>query len=426
MVAPRNVKTIQDLKLADYQARACKSNQFEGKTEAKDQLRFGFFGEIGGLLSLIKKSTRDLHAADHNAITEELGDALWYLTTVAIQYDLTLQDVGFEAITELQQRLNVNAPAVADELTFEKFDGLMAFSKEEASTEKITAALKQLGIHCGSLFNGEQQDLVYQPPLKILAALLADMVTVSSLFTQNFSEVARFNLKKIESRWPSDQAQYTPLFDEKYPALEQFPRQFEMRFIERHNSSGKPHVIQQMLGINIGDRLTDNRTEPDGYRFHDVFHLAYLVHLGWSPVIRALLKLKRKSDPDIDENEDGARAIIIEEGIATWIFNLAGSRNHFEDVKVGRLDYGLLKQVMDMVEGYEVAACPLWQWEKAILEGFNIFRQVVHNSGGIVHCDLVNRTMKFETLPDEQIEAPVKTYSTVLVSSGTPAHLLPK
>jgi len=151
-----------------------------------------------------------------------------------------------------------------------------------------------------------------------------------------------------------------------------------------------------MNGVNIGDRLTDNRTQADGYRFHDVFHLSYLVHLGWSPVIRALLKLKRKSDSDIDENEDGARAIIIEEGIATWIFNHAHRRDYFENIQTGRLDYNILKQVADMVEGYEVAACPMWQWEKAILDGFEIFRKLNEIGGGSVHVDINQRTLAFE------------------------------
>ncbi|MEN2469325.1 hypothetical protein [Burkholderia sp. GS2Y] len=62
------------------------------------------------------------------------------------------------------------------------------------------------------------------------------------------------------------------------------------------------------------------------------FHLAYVAHLGWSPVIRALLKLKRKSDPKLDENEDGARAAIIEEGIATWIFNHADHHDFYENM----------------------------------------------------------------------------------------------
>jgi len=86
-------------------------------------------------------------------------------------------------------------------------------------------------------------------------------------------------------------------------------------------------MIEKKSGVIIGDRLKYNANETDHYGFHDVFHLAYVAHLGWSPVIRSLLKVKRKSVRAVDENEDGARAMIIEEGIATWIFNHAKKRD---------------------------------------------------------------------------------------------------
>jgi len=35
-----------------------------------------------------------------------------------------------------------------------------------------------------------------------------------------------------------------------------------------------------MNDVIVGDRLTDNKAEPDDYRFHDVFHMAYAVHLA--------------------------------------------------------------------------------------------------------------------------------------------------
>ena len=38
----------------------------------------------------------------------------------------------------------------------------------------------------------------------------------------------------------------------------------------------------------LGNDLMDNAYEDDGYRFHDVFHLACAAVLGWSPVLRAL------------------------------------------------------------------------------------------------------------------------------------------
>lgn len=397
MPRPQAVSKRKRLKLSEYQARACASNQFSGKAGAIDQLRFGFFGEVGSLLALVKKAHRDLESADLHRINEELGDALWYLTTAGAEYGVDLQGIGVAAIVELQRQFEINRDPPAGQITFEEFDGLVEFCHERLSDDEIPLRLRQLCIHCGQLLtSGPEKDLAAQPPLQTLSTVLADIVIVGALFKQQFASIAEENLKKIESRWPPTGSQHFPLFDQGRSKLEQFPRTFSMHFIELKSPGGRPYVVQQMEGINIGDRLTDNRTEPDGYRFHDVFHLAYLVHLGWSPVIRALLKLKRKSDPDLDENEDGARAMIIEEGIATWIFNHAHRRNYFENVTVGRLDYNLLKQVVDMVDGYEVAACPLWQWEKAILDGFSVFRRLCESGGGVVHVDLNTRSLAFE------------------------------
>jgi hypothetical protein len=44
-----------------------------------------------------------------------------------------------------------------------------------------------------------------------------------------------------------------------------------------------------MNGVFIGDPLTDNIRDPDGYRFHDVFHFARAAILHWSPTFRALI-----------------------------------------------------------------------------------------------------------------------------------------
>jgi hypothetical protein len=54
--------------------------------------------------------------------------------------------------------------------------------------------------------------------------------------------------------------------------------------------------------------MADNAYERAGYRFHDVFHLAFAAVLGWSPITRALLKRKRKSSPEVDEVEDRGRS----------------------------------------------------------------------------------------------------------------------
>jgi hypothetical protein len=66
-----------------------------------------------------------------------------------------------------------------------------------------------------------------------------------------------------------------------------------------------------MNGVFIGDPLTDNILDRDGYRFHDVFHFAHASILHWSPTFRALIKHKRKSDPVVDEAQDSGRAIVV-------------------------------------------------------------------------------------------------------------------
>jgi NTP pyrophosphatase (non-canonical NTP hydrolase) len=412
------------LTLAQYQERATAANQFKGAPEAIDQLRFGFFGEVGGLLSGVKKSHRDLGPAEKANVREELGDALWYLTTVTAEYGLRLEDVGTLALTELQRRFGLGHRHKTDRLTFHEFDGLLAFCHTQLTTMSVSQHLCQLASHAGQLLSrAKEQDLVNHPPLELIGTLLADMVTVGALFDVTIADITKENLRKFESRWPASDAPYHPLFDSDRPSIEQLPREFSIRFIQRLTPDEKPYVVQQLNGVNIGDRLTDNRTQADGYRFHDVFHLAYVAHLGWSPVVRGLLKLKRKGDPDLDENQDGARAMIIEEGIATWIFNHADRRNFFEKTTTGKLEYGLLKQVLDMVDGYEVSSCPLWQWERAILDGFKVFRELRSAGGGIVHVNMNAHTIAFEALTEEpQKDAPRRKIS-VMVGAAFPPRL---
>jgi hypothetical protein len=127
--------------------------------------------------------------------------------------------------------------------------------------------------------------------------------------------------------------------------------------------NGKKFVFQKSGGILLGDRLTDSHLPEDDYRFHDVFHLAHAAVLGWSPTTRALLKIKRKSRPETDENEDGARANLIEEGLTTWIFEMA-KRHHFF-ANTPQLGLDLLKAVKSFVRGYEADQLPLWLWERA-------------------------------------------------------------
>jgi hypothetical protein len=207
----------------------------------------------------------------------------------------------------------------------------------------------------------------------------------------SLEESAAFNIEKTLGRWPVKR-DWGLLYDQEFDVDEQLPRTLEITFKEK-TVGGKTYVIQSSRDVNIGDRLTDNRPDRDDYRFHDVFHLSYAAILGWSPVLRALLKVKRKSDARVDEQEDGARATITEEGISNWIFAHGLRHQAFEGVD--NLDFALLKTIREMVKGYEVESRPLWMWEHAILEGFRVFRELKRHRGGTVTADLINRSLTY-------------------------------
>jgi hypothetical protein len=139
-------------------------------------------------------------------------------------------------------------------------------------------------------------------------------------------------------------------------------------------------------GKRVGDPLSDNSHDEDYYRFHDIFHLSFMAFLGWSPVMRRILKLKRKSDRTIDENEDGARAAITEEAISAIVFNVAEDSDFFREIR--SIPFSLLKTISSLGNKFEVRACTFKQWQQAIWNACQIYRELVANKGGTVELDL--------------------------------------
>jgi NTP pyrophosphatase (non-canonical NTP hydrolase) len=356
----------------------------------------GLFGEVGSLLSELKKKQRDKDAyvAYHESVIEELGDTLWYFANGALRAGLSLSTIAQRVSATLG---NWDYHGKPDALTFRDLQLPKASFPGPITGDVVEHRLLFLAAKVGGLLDDwssdrirSNRDVLSADLVEIFRALLAaaDDAQVS------LDDAARRNVVKTLGRWPVE-LDWGPLFDQDFSVEEQIPRHFTITFRERQIGDRR-YVLQQLNGVNIGDRLTDNRRQEDDYRFHDVFHLAYAGILGWSPCLRALLKVKRKSRPEIDENEDGARAGIIEEGISTWIFNHGIRNAEFRTVK--SLDYSILKAVRELVRGYEVEARPLWQWEKAILEGFRVFRLLREHRGGAVTVDLDHRSVSFEPI----------------------------
>lgn len=100
---------------------------------------------------------------------------------------------------------------------------------------------------------------------------------------------------------------------------------------------------------------------------------------------RALLKRKRKSDLDIDEAEDGGRAIVIEEGVSALVFAYATDHNYLDEIE--HLDQKLLDMIKLLVARTEAGVRSAADWEAAILDGYEMFRQLVAHDGGSVEFD---------------------------------------
>lgn len=390
-------KAMQEMTLNDYQLIARRTDQ--NRRGGLDGLSFpllGLFGEVGTLLSALKKKQRDRESfiGYTEAVIEEFGDVLWYFSNIASRASLSLSVLAQRTSRDLQDWDNV------EDDSFRTFADIQTKKNAHGSPDSpaFEAALITLAGKVGLLLNdfhlnriANNRDVLSAHLVEIFRALIesADVADI------DLANAAVLNVRKIHSRWP-EQKKYTPLFDDAFDSLEQLPRKIEMHIFEGKRGD-KTYVIQQCNGLNIGSALTDNRMTDDDYRFHDVFHLSYAAILGWSPVLRALFKVKRKSQPKVDEAEDGARAILIEEGISTLIFHRAMRLNRFESIT--SLDYSLLKLIPEFVSGYEVEQCPLWQWEQAILDGFSVFRKLRLHRRGIVTADLEKRSISFKELP---------------------------
>jgi hypothetical protein len=327
----------------------------------------GLFGEVGSLMATAKKFHRegDAYSGYRHAVDEEFGDTLWYFAALCRRLSARLDESVGEFLSDDSQTASVATPLAAPELD---------------------ETLLQLGEAAASLFAVRTPGSDARSRLAAFGDAYSRALNASRL---SFHEVVRKNVVKTRGRFLPPNRSSLPTFDEAFPVEEQLPQHFEITIDQRN---GRRSYLR-WHGVFIGDPLTDNILDPDGYRFHDVFHFAHAAVLHWSPTFRALIKQKRKSDPVVDEAQDGGRAIVVEEGLTAWIFARAKELKYFEGHK--SISFDMLKTVQQFVSGYEVESCPLSLWETAILRGYEVFREVKSNNGGIVVGDRHTRTLEY-------------------------------
>jgi NTP pyrophosphatase (non-canonical NTP hydrolase) len=284
-------------------------------------------------------------------------------------------------------------------MEFDDYQKAALQSEQKKGDEGLIIALLGLAGEVGELSSAYKKYLrdgnahmLYEASIKEeLGDILWYLANVTNKFNFSLNDVAKANLEKTKSRWLSGTTVQSPdelsitFYDKDQPIEEQLPRRFVATVV--NNVENATNVARTYIDDSqVGDDLTDNAYLNDGYRFHDVFHLAYVAVLGWSPVIRKNFNRKRKSNPSIDEVEDGGRAAAIEEGISALIFAYAKEHNWLKNVT--SVDDSLLKIIMGMSAHLEVRNKTTAEWEKAILKGYDVWRQIVASNGGSVEIDM--------------------------------------
>lgn len=223
------------------------------------------------------------------------------------------------------------------------------------------------------------------------------LANLASKLNLDLGEIAEENIAKNEDRWPKrsgtePHSSAVHQYDAAFPPAEQLPTKIRVDFIEVPGPVGEK-LILKMDGEQIGDPLTDNSHIKDGYRYHDAFHIGCAILLGWSPVMRRILKCKRKSVPSTDVNEDGARALVTEEGVSAVVFGHALEYSMFEN---SDSVYDILHIVRGMTRPFEVRTRSLAEWEQTILSSYRVWRELIKHHGGTVVGDAEKRQLLFE------------------------------
>ncbi|MBC9911045.1 nucleoside triphosphate pyrophosphohydrolase family protein [Chitinophaga varians] len=222
---------------------------------------------------------------------------------------------------------------------------------------------------------------------------------VALIATQNnikLGDIAVSNLAKTKDRFLEQNLIDIPRFDINYP--EKFPDSFTINFTQQQTPNGLSQVKMVWekgdgQQVTIGDPLTDNAKEPNNYRFHDVFHLGHVAYLGWSPVMRDLMDLKRKSNHTTWDTEDKGRPQVAEEAITLIVYNYAKGNKMLQ--ASDRIDTELLNSIKQLVVDLEVSSVSSFQWEKAILGSYKVFHKLLENKGGKVMVSPKDRRLDY-------------------------------
>jgi NTP pyrophosphatase (non-canonical NTP hydrolase) len=93
----------KDITFESYQLEAQETAIYSGSLDIMYPA-LGLAGEVGETLNKVKKHYRDGTPLEKDDMTKELGDVLWYLSALATDLDIDLEEVAMENLKKLKDR----------------------------------------------------------------------------------------------------------------------------------------------------------------------------------------------------------------------------------------------------------------------------------------------------------------------------------
>ncbi len=163
-------------------------------------------------------------------------------------------------------------------------------------------------------------------------------------------------------------------FDKGSCSLEKIPSEY---FVHILPTEDKRSASLYLNFEKVGCSLNDNSENNDGFRYHDVFHFGLATFFGWSPFVRRITRTKRKSILELDEIQDGGRALLVEESICLLAHNFAlGELSGNDAVNVTKI----------LTSHLEISAISALDWQNWFQIMKEIFLFVKEQNGVVMNC----------------------------------------
>jgi NTP pyrophosphatase (non-canonical NTP hydrolase) len=189
--------------VAEFEAQAAAADQLDPSDSETALL--GLVGEIGSLVTALKKKRRDTDGffGYHEAVVEELGDVLWYISAVARR--------GGTSLVETADRI-AGGGGLAAPLVFED----LAPPETGADEKTFEVSLLRLAGEAGDLAKRFAEG-AYRNNVDALRGdlvkLLRPLGEAATAAEVSLEAAALDNMRKTEDIWPADRQFPSPKDD---------------------------------------------------------------------------------------------------------------------------------------------------------------------------------------------------------------------